>query len=223
VEKMLLNDPKILWKTLVGSHVWKMNRPDSDEDLFVGQIVDIRSILLGNRHDGGHVTQTEEKDEVRFEIGHVIREVMKGNFNIVLGVVSPIIKESSPEFEALRTIVLNNPTKNMYNSIHGMAMHNLKHFIEEKRGGVADKQGLYLKKLNTITRNLRYGITLLETGKYVFKGTNDSDPKIINTLLEELDIAFINSSLPMKIDPMIYEDLLIKIRMDHIPAKIYFR
>ena len=52
----------ILWRSVVGSHIWGMNRPDSDIDYYICYAVDPRDFWLGNIHDHGQMSQTEEED-----------------------------------------------------------------------------------------------------------------------------------------------------------------
>lgn len=205
----------VLWETNVGSHMWKMNRPDSDIDIYRCYLVDFRSFLIGNTHMSGHQSITETVDTSSFELGHIVQQVKKSNLNHLLGVMSPEILITTPIFEQLRKIVESHPCKNAFYSIQGLAKHNIKHFLEEKKQGVADDSKLFFKKLNTITRTLRFGITLLETGRFEFKPTNNTDPQSAYDLLKDLQNAYKNSSLPEEVDSDIYEEFLLSTRLDY--------
>jgi len=211
---MIFKPNKILWETVVGSHMWQMNRPDSDLDLYICYIADFRSFLVGNLHMSGHQTITEEVDVSKFEIGHIVNQIQKGNLNHLMGVMSPVVDQSSYALIELQELITKHPTKNAFNSIKGLAQHNIKHFLEEKKQGVADDFKLFFKKLNTITRSLRFGITLLEKGIFEFKPTKDTDPLVAYDLVKELEIAYQNSSLPLSYDLDIYEDYLLRVRFN---------
>ena len=213
---MQFRDHIHLWRTVTGSQMWNMHRPNSDIDYYVGYIADSKSFLLGNTHTGGHQTQTAEYDETRFELGHIVHEVQKGNVNHLWGIISPVVTLTSTTHDQLKTIVLANPVKSIYHSINGMAIHNIKHFLEEKKQGVADNQQLFLKKLRTIIRVLRFGIHALDTGQYEFAASDETDPTISYYLLKELRIAYDNSSLPERADAEPYETFLLSQRMENL-------
>ena len=88
----------------------------------------------------------------------MIFHLLKGNVNYLWCVMSPIIVSSHrSSLKELRQIVVKNLVKNCYNSIRGMAKHNIYHFIEK---GDMDSL-LFKKKLNVIGRTLNFGINLL--------------------------------------------------------------
>ena len=70
-----------LWTTCVGSHVWKMNRPDSDIDLFEVYAVPTADILSGDITSGktlgcGSQNRVGNCDIVVHDIGKVVDMVI---------------------------------------------------------------------------------------------------------------------------------------------------
>ena len=212
-----------LFQTTVGSYLWKMNRPTSDIDYYFGYISDSRSFLLGEKHEGGQPsvdeTGDQKKDNCRFEIGVIVHEVMKGNFNHLCGVLSPMTTGDSPELIRLQEILKNNPSKNCYKSILGMAKHNIKDYFDsvtakhKVQTQMTEDHTYYLKKLNTITRSLEFGTRLFLTGKYSFEPTHYQTRKDIDLVIEQYKEAFQKSTLPAQPDPKPFEDYLLELRM----------
>ena len=98
-----------LYNSITGSHAWRMERMDSDFDYWVIYRAPSRSFLLGNSHRGGHETHghfplipssVEDNgksivnvpiswDKSSFEIGQHVRDLMGGNINHVVCLLSP--------------------------------------------------------------------------------------------------------------------------------------
>ena len=219
---MQFKEPKILWKTDVGSWMWKMNRPDSDHDWYIGYLFDSRSFLLGNAHIHGHQTHSKVEDKSSFELGIIIQQLLMGNANHLWGILSPNIEVTSEELVKLKALVESHPAKNCYNSIKGMAVHNIHDYFDsttsKKRVQTEMRENpkLYWKKLNTVTRVLEFGIRILEGKGYQFLPTNYSQRSDIDKILHDLEIAHENSSLPEKPDPEPFEAFLLNLRMKNL-------
>lgn len=193
---MKFNKNTILFRTIVGSHMWGQHHSESDTDMFEVYVVDTRSILLGNRHDRGHHSE-EEKDGVKeekdsYEIGHVIEQLKKGNINFLWGVMSPhfdlVTTNIDPNMWDLRRITRENLSKATMHSVRGFVIHNLKHWFgiildkvvsidgdvthcitKRKEPKLLPKDKRYWKIINTCARTLGFGIELLEDcGKTFF-------------------------------------------------------
>ena len=85
---------KELYNSITGSHAWQMERPDSDFDFWVIYQAPSRSFLLGNTHHGGHETKGTftngiKWDRSSFEIGQHVRDLIGGNINHVVCLLSP--------------------------------------------------------------------------------------------------------------------------------------
>ena len=144
-----------LYTSVVGSHAWGMQRPDSDWDFWAIYQAPSREFLLGRRHEGGHESSGtlyghgEPWDLSGFEIGHHVNHLMKGNINDVVSVFAPSVhtmggttpapcwksmfKEPGNQPWAKRELVRilsENPAKNIYNSVNGMTTKNLKKYFK---------------------------------------------------------------------------------------------
>lgn len=147
-----------LYTSVVGSHAWGMERPDSDWDFWSIYQVPSREFLLGRRHEGGHESSGtlyghgEPWDLSKFEIGHHINQLMKGNINHVVAVFAPRAgtmggnwQNPAPSWKSmfkepgnqpvvkkdLMRILAENPAKNIYRSVNGMTTANLKKYFKK--------------------------------------------------------------------------------------------
>lgn len=205
-----------LWETNVGSHVWSMNRPDSDVDVFTAYIIPSSDILSGkNKSGGSHNSHTEEVDKVSHEIGKVIDELIKGNINFLIGTLSPIvISEHGNYLRTLKEIVIEHgQTKSCVNSIRGLAVSNYKKYVI---GSDTSREYPLTKKCNTINRTLLFGINLLNGNGFEFKPVKNQTPEDVKSLLEEFDKVVENSKLPEKTDPEPFRNYLLDLRIKEL-------
>ena len=248
---MEFKEKTVLFRTIVGSHMWNQQHEKSDKDMFECYIVDTRSILLGNRHDKGKHTKRDNEETTSHEIGKVIKELLKGNINFLWGVTSNkfdfVNTNIDPNMWDLRKIVRENLSKSTVHSIRGFAIHNLKHWfgieldvvhsvgqfrkgyiiVEKSLPRLTPKDKKYWKILNTCARTLDFGIRLLRhngDGFYCYFDNPRSakSPGDILLLLGELEEAYRESSLPEKPDPKPFEDFLIDIRKRELLFNIIF-
>ncbi|HDM35643.1 MAG TPA: hypothetical protein ENG09_00110, partial [Candidatus Syntrophoarchaeum butanivorans] len=84
---------KILITTVTGSHMWAMNRPDSDIDLFTVFQVPSKTILVGDSYEKSKFIQKNGEDIHMHEVGKVVEMLIKNNVNFVWGVTSPLFVE----------------------------------------------------------------------------------------------------------------------------------
>ena len=203
-----MNNMRTLWHTNVGSHMWRMDRPDSDIDVFEAYIVPTRDILRGISRQNSHCSQTEKIDTAKHEIGKVVEMLISGNINFVLGVISPIILNDSPELQELRDIYRANLSKNIYNSVHGMALHNYKKYFETGKDPS-------WKKLAQVLRLLRFGERILRYGDIRFEPVSVDEilvPRVIESKIADLERYYDDSPLPKRPDEGPYRDYLEKLR-----------
>lgn len=237
-----------LFITNVGSHMWGMEHDKSDVDLFRCYQAPSESFLLGNRHDGGHqILKLDGKeygytdklcDISSFEIGHVIKQLLKGNVNFLWGVMSPNIVDDSEELQRLRKIVEENVAKNCYDSINGLTISNTKkYFFDSGFIGCNVKDwlqfGFYknsmtykedetisdsvdLKKLNVICRTLLFGIHVLRGDGFVFEKTNTKSLGELKELYERFLVDYDYCRLPKKPDEVPFNDYLLDLRMEDL-------
>lgn len=235
---MKFEEPTILFKTIIGSYMWNQQHEGSDTDYFKVYVFDSRSFLLGNRHSGGHHSEDKEKNEeiVSYEIGHVIRELQKGNVNFLWGVLSPKLVFARDEYIELVKIVFNNLSKNCIHSIRGFAMHNLWHWYGlklDKKINIDNETVYYIKKtkearltsdkkkywkiLNTCVRTIDFGIKLLRDRKIDFIAHQSViNVQEIITLLGELEQAYKESELPEKTNNEPFEKFLLNLRLNNL-------
>jgi len=234
---MKFKEPTILFRTIVGSHMWGQHHSESDTDMFECYVVDTRSILLGDRYDRGKKTKGDNWEKDSFEIGHIIEMLLKGNVNFLWGVMSPkkdlVATNIDPNIWDLRQIVMDNLSRATVHSIRGFATHNLKHWLgievgravnpitgkvrhyikEMKVARLGPEDKKYWKIINTCARTLDFGIILLKNGFLNFQNPRGArTPGDIILLLNELEKAYEESPLPDKPDPIPFEDFLIAIR-----------
>lgn len=181
-----------LFTTNVGSHIWGMNRPLSDTDWFVVYLAPLDDILLQKRTKSYHeMDDNGALDMAIHEIGHVIHQLRKSNFNFIIGIMSPIeVSKGERHLEFLRNWVKNNISKNIYYSIKGLAMSN---YEDTNNLGYLRNQ----KKAKLVLRTLMFGIHLLRTGEFLFRPiVARVKAEHIDHYLAELDKAFEESNLP---------------------------
>jgi hypothetical protein len=188
-----------LYTSVVGSHAWGMQHEKSDWDYFTVYQAPSRSLLLGNRHDGGHESKGEFADGIpwdhsRFEIGHHVRELMKGNINHVIALFGPsvVLIDGTGPSEIHRKIIYDeehgglitsvkmhlqdlfraHPSKSIFASVNGMTTHNITKYFDEKAAKVSyippttpENLKYRAKKIGQIQRLLEFGYRLLLHGE----------------------------------------------------------
>ena len=197
-------EKEVLWESVVGSHLWGMNRPESDVDIFIGFVYPTEVFLRDYKPKLSYFIQENGVDYSWHEIVVVVEQLMKCNINFVIGVISDIVGKTSDVHEKLRNYVLDNPCKGVYHSIRGMAVHNYRKYV--------DSDIMTERKCNKILRVLQFGITLLESGRYEFKPYHNGDVGTIEKKITELDEAYKNSDLPEKMNEEELRDMLYEVR-----------
>ena len=115
-----------LFTTEVGSRMWRMDKPDSDYDLFVVYMQSYREYMrkgsfVNTLPHKQYMEDGKEIDAQYIEIGHLVSLLKKGNVNAIWGVCSPIVRVDHPILQSLRYILLGNLSKETYASVNGMA------------------------------------------------------------------------------------------------------
>jgi predicted nucleotidyltransferase len=207
---------EIIFKTMIGSNIWKMNHAKSDEDYFEVRQADSADIFRGKRIFESSFQQKDNTDTTIHEIGNVVEQLLKGNYNYIVGVMSPILIYNNGEvkYQELQRLVSENISKNCYNSINGMCVGNFHKYVERWK---TPEQRWFDK----IGRTLEFGITLLNTGKFEFKPVSGYDEERTRYKIAELKTAFENSKLPetMKEEP--FRDFLYRARYENLMGRRY--
>lgn len=146
-----------LFVTIIGSHMWGMSHEGSDVDLFVAYVGSTNKLLTGISTDSSE-TKFPKVDITSHELGKVVFQLTKGNYNYITGLMSPCVVVTSSLHEELKEIFLyylEEAPGIIYESIHGMAKANYQKYVAS---GV-DNSPARIKKIG---RSLFYGINLLE-------------------------------------------------------------
>lgn len=200
------NDP-IIFKTVIGSHMWKMATKESDTDYFYCRAANPASILDGTVSYKSTFKPLENVDIATHEAKIVVEQLLKGNINFLVGVMSPNIVEGGDYLDELRFITMNNIGKNIYHSIHGMAVHNNEKYILSGK----DTSN---KRCNIICRTLQFGANILNGRDIVFHPFTIGTPELVIEWIEGLDEAYNHSELPELPSPDKYRAWLLKLRTD---------
>jgi predicted nucleotidyltransferase len=204
----------ILFKTIVGSRLWKMEKPDSDYDYFVGYMIPTKDYLTGKR--AINKQEINEKEDVSsHEIGTIIDGLLAGNINFFVGVLG-IEVEAKEQFHELQILIKKNRAKNIYNSIHGIATNNYKKYIQGKEN--PDE-----KRVKNILKMLELGINYFDTGNFVFEKQRYFDiwsakdlAKLIDTKVKELEERYKFSFYPESLPKKELNEWLLKTRLAYL-------
>lgn len=196
--------------TLVGSHIWRMDTASSDRDMFRVYVASTEGILRGTANTKSEfVQEVEGEDLAVHEVGKVVEQLLKGNVNFLIGVISPMLlseHESADSFlYELQCIVRRTISKNCYKSIHGLGKHN---YIKYLESGKDDSE----RRCNKICRVLAFGHNLLLTGNFEFTPFTGGTPEAVVEWLGLLDDAYKNSPLPEVPDEGPFRDWLYQVR-----------
>lgn len=184
-----------LFTTRIGSHAWGMNHPGSDIDLFRVGVASTKDLLTGTADIRSRHKQFVSQSEIEIdchihEVGTLIFQLLKGNVNFVIGVMSPCVEECEDivSLLSLKQITEENVGKSIYPSIKGMANRNYTKYISSGKDAST-------KKCNTILRMIKFGITYLETGKFKFEKVEGCTHSTIIEGIKNLDEAYLYSEL----------------------------
>ena len=167
-----------------------MDHPGSDTDLFIAVLAPTKAILRGELNpDTSWINYTGPKDENYHELGRIVQQVLRGNWNYVSGVMSPIVLKDWNYLPELRQLTERNYSKQCYHSIKGLAEHNYRKYVINERD---DSE----KRCNTIARTVLRGSRLLEKGTIEYAPIKGTKPQDIPVLIQALDSAYKESNLP---------------------------
>ena len=164
-------------------------------------------------------TSTQKYDEVTdksfMEIEHLVNLLLKGNVNALWAVMSPIIKKDHPYLQELRQIVLSQPNKLPYHSIHGMSIAQQADAV--KRPDMASGN----KGLSVAARTIQFGQRLLTNWTFNFEVTDSTlnfleTPDHVDYYRRGLDYAHKHSNLPERPDPEPFRNFLFRIRCNDL-------
>jgi len=190
-----------------------MNTAMSDTDIFEAYVASTEDILRGTANTKSKFIQQDGVDTAQHEIGKIVNQLLKGNLNFIVGVMSPIIEKNSMELYQLRCIVEKTISKNCYGSIHGMAQHHFKKYI------VSGKDTSE-RRCNKILRVLKFGERILMGKGINFEKVERGTRGEIEKEMRVLNKAFFDSLLYDKPDEEPFRDWLYQVRLDEWKNKI---
>ena len=225
---------KTLFITEIGSHLYNMDRPDSDHDYYKCYQAPSVSFLMGNTHMKGHQSVTDTIDISSFEIGHVLSQIKRGNINHVVGVVSNVVQETTPEHQELIDLVKNGIGKNIFSSVIGLSIHNFCDYIggkeelfdvglvdhksKKRRIGLKKELSIkdYKKKMGQIGRTLEFTIGVLLYKRFEFSKCEITDKSQLIDLMLQCQIAYKQSQLPRAIGGEVLDNWLLDLRLKQL-------
>ncbi len=207
----------LLFATVTGSHMYRMERPCSDFDISVVYQAPTSRILRGEPvsptlEDFTHQHGPDQRscDEQYRELGHLIQQLVEGNVNAIWQVCSPIVAINHPYLGRIRALTLDNLSKASYKSIRGMAISQFKD--ETKRAGrIPVGKGHW-----SAIRTCHFGIQLLRDHVVRFSPVETRGrftAADVQNWLAALDKAYEESTLPETPNEALYRDLLENMRL----------
>lgn len=204
----------VLFSTIIGSHVWDMNTKMSDTDIFEAYVAPTKDILKGIANTKSNSIQQGGNDIVQHEIGKILDQLLKGNVNFIIGVMSPLSITGRKIYrQELMDIVATHMAKNCYYSIHDMAQHNHKKYIESEKDTSE-------RRCNKILRVLKFGQRMLMGEGFLFEKVEAGTPEQTTMQIKRLDAALDILTLPEKPYEEPFRDWLYQVRLDEWSNKI---
>lgn len=211
-----------LWMSVVGSHAWGLEKPDSDLDVIVVYQATRREILLSRIPRAkvvdkmpvdefekqfcplsqlGVSCRPESVDVTKWEIGMLVGQLKKGNLNALWAVLTPLVNAIEREvFSPLWALISSNPRPSRtWPSVKGIAYNSR-------------RTGATKKKLEMIMRVLYQFEAYMKTGKMFFEW--DMRPFDIEERISDIDefmIHGITNQTEPDIEAML-DDYLVSVR-----------
>ena len=209
---------KELWKTQVGSHLWKMNHEGSDNDYFAVHIASSKDILNGSITKlSSKVMKIKGDDFISHEVGKVVDELIKGNINFLTGIMSDIVVHNKHGYlyELQNRVKEYGQTKACIHSIKGIAIHNYTKFILGNKNNPDIS-----KKCGIINRSLLFGINLLNGEGFKFISIVNTAPDDVCYMFKVFEKAIETSNFFENTPPKPFRDWLYNLRLDELNGKI---
>lgn len=197
---------RMVFETVTGSHAFGMQRPDSDLDITCVYIHPTREILLGRVPAEKVVKETEGNKELKLlEIGAFIHHLIKGDINAYIAVLSNRVFQTSAYHQNLKKLVLTYPsTHGIYRSLKGMIEH------DTQRGTTIKKYGIHCRIINMLSKLMKHEENRFMLRECGVEWRSENEMYYLRKQLwEGIDITALEEAVPE-----LYEDLLLKIRME---------
>ena len=177
--------------TEIGSRCFGDHHEGSDLDLFEVHVDPLREVLFRGPSTSGKHIQFGHVDLHSYEISQVVKEIIRGNVNFLIGVLSPVVVFSTEEGSILRKVVSANVHKGFYRSIEGIVRSRLRAGSE--------------KDIRLARRYISLGLSMLRRGEVRLSACRGN--------LEELEKAFRSSPLRERADERELIDTVVRIRL----------
>lgn len=205
-----------LFTTCAGSHMWSMDIEQSDIDLFHAYMVPSRVLLEGRRYPETlpqkiSLKDGREYDEVWWEIGHLVDQLIKGNANAIWFTMSPLVVCDSPALQELRDLVQNNLSRATYCSLRGIANSHL--------SDAHQRPSCAAKSLRTAMRTITFGLEMLINGRLAFlPARQEITFEEVQMAMSDLGEAYRESRLPDRPDEEPFRNYLYRLRMENLAS-----
>ncbi|MDD5048941.1 MAG: nucleotidyltransferase domain-containing protein [Methanoregulaceae archaeon] len=159
--KKELKGKRFIFYTLSGAHLYGFPSVDSDYDIRGCHIMNAREVC-GLRPPKDFIEKTDgDIDFVSFDIKKELNLVVKNNSNVLEHIFAlPLVEENA--FTDLKNIADMALSKTVFDSYHGLAMHNWKKYILTKNSAYEKSS---VKKYLYVLRSQMAGIYALEHGR----------------------------------------------------------
>lgn len=209
-----MDEPKsFIFESTIGSHIWKMNTPVSDIDIFRIYMANPRDILLHKPIQAKFIPNTD-MDITYHEISEVTNQLIKSNINFIIGVFSPIIEKQIPKFGEYKYFARKVITSQMFHSVHGMALSNYKKYGEDMPEA----------RYNKILRTVDFCINFMSRRSFAFEPFTGGNKQVFEDkirILEDMYENFGGFDKPDPIDIKNLEDVVVEMRMLDIYGELY--
>lgn len=211
-----MSEKLILWKSVWGSHMWGVNREDSDLDKCVVYLNESEKVLLNtfdptimNEERHGRRVKSKNTDEHWYELSRAIRLLLKGSVSLLYGIMTPVVESEYNEARIeLQNIIVNNPSKVFYSCF-------LKYVSDsEKAMKRSQNRENYLKHLRIAVRDMTFAINLFTNNKYEYKHIFTEDENLKDELLQQLKISYEKSPMSEEFDKKLFENYIVKWRKE---------
>ncbi len=196
-------------RSIVGSHMWGMEHALSDTDIYEIYVAPTKDILRGTADTKNIFDQsTPNIDITAHELGQFINLILEGNINAIKGILSPVVRNTTPFAQELAGLVRGYPSKASYKSIHGIAKGNFRKYIANNKDPSPER---CLK----VARDAEWGIKWLRTGiaDFAIDKTRVWSPRDVERVVEDMDLALKESTLIDRPPEDIFRNFVLHVRM----------
>ncbi|MBX2796860.1 MAG: nucleotidyltransferase domain-containing protein [Myxococcales bacterium] len=189
---------QLLWRVVWGSHMWGMHTPTSDRDRCVVYLASTATLLRGvfapeqlAPHRRGQHRKEAGGDCHVYELGRLVQLLQRGSITALFGVISPLVEQAhGSAHQELLELLHAHPSVVFH---RGLLRH-----VRDSQGYMANAQTPehFRKHLRIACRNLQFGITLFEEGRYALRPSAAETEQELHALLARMNDSVRRCSLP---------------------------